>query len=243
MELEESARSKVTGSWNNAVVSLHAPTPRRVVIIDDHLTFARGLELLLNNTKGNAVEVKALTDDASAAAQIVEQHAAEVALVDLQMPPPGGMAAIASIAERVPGCATIVLSGVEDPEVATAALRAGALAFLVKSAEPEDLIPAILSVLAGMAVMPGWLRDHLINTPEQHRPDLSHLLDEDIQLLQLLADGADTAQIAKALHVSERTAKRMISGTLGRLGVRTRTEAAALATAAGVVVPSSARTP
>lgn len=166
------------------------------------------------------------------------------ALVDLQMPPPGGMAAIEAIAAGAAQCATIVLSGVDDPVVATAALRAGAQAYLVKSAEPDDLIPAIQSVLANMSVIPNWLREHLVAPPAHARPVLPPLSSDETKLLRLLARGHDTAAIAEQLHVSVRTAKRMISAIVSRLGVKTRVEAAVLATAAGLVVvadPAPAR--
>jgi DNA-binding NarL/FixJ family response regulator len=213
--------------------------PIMVVIIDDHKVFSRGLELLLNTEPSQRVEVKATTANAAEAAWLVERHRAGVALVDLQMPPPGGLGAIRAIKQRSPETAVIALTGSEELDSGLAALRAGVDGYIVKSAEPEQLIPPILSVVAGMVVMPNWLRDRLVAEVERPRPDLAHLTDEEMAILAMVCDGRDSAEIARAINVSERTAKRSLASLLRHMGVSSRIQAAVLAAQAGVIGSSN----
>jgi DNA-binding NarL/FixJ family response regulator len=94
-----------------------------------------------------------------------------------------------------------------------------------------------------MVVMPHWLRDRLVAEVERPRPDLSHLTDEELSILGMVCDGSDSAQIAHAIHVSERTAKRMLAGLLRHMRVTNRIQAAVVAAQAGVVGPSSGAPP
>lgn len=205
----------------------------RVVIVDDHQTFSRGLRLLFNAMPSGDFDVVATTEDAAAAARIVADHHAEVALVDLQMPPPGGLHAVAAIKSRCPTTAVLVLTGVDDRTSGTAAFHAGADGYLLKTSSPEELLAPIRSVLSGLKVMPGWLADSLV-TKAGMDPDVSFLTDADRQLLRLLAAGEETAAIARRLFVSERTAKRQIATLLQRLGVDNRLQAAAIAGRCGI---------
>ena len=205
-----------------------------IVVIDDHRVFSRGLELLLNNEGSGRVVVVATTADAGLAADLVERHQPELALVDLEMPPPGGLAAVAAIKERRPATAVVALTGSEDVASGLSALRAGVDGYIVKSAEPEHLIPPILAVAAGMAVLPGWLRDRLIADVERPRPDLSHLSEEELVILTMICEGRETVDIAQEVAVSERTAKRLTAGLLRHLGVTNRVQAAVIATRAGL---------
>jgi two-component system nitrate/nitrite response regulator NarL len=207
-----------------------------VVVVDDHRVFTRGLELLLNNEGSGRVVVVATTAEAAEAAGLVEHHHPDLALVDLQMPPPGGLSAITAIKGRAPSTAVVALTGSEDLTSGLAALQAGADGYIVKSAEPEHLIPPILAVAAGMAVLPGWLRDHLVADLQRSRPDLSHLSDEERTILAMIADGRETTEIARHIAVSERTAKRLTAGLLRHLGVNNRVQAAVVATQAGLEV-------
>jgi DNA-binding NarL/FixJ family response regulator len=206
-----------------------------IVIIDDHTVFSRGLELLLNADPARLVEVRATTSNASEAAYLVERHGAKVALVDLQMPPPGGLGAVREIKKRSPETSVIALTGAEDIDSGLAALRAGVDGYIVKTADPEHLVPPILAVAAGMSVMPDWLRARLVEAIEQDVPDLSALGEEELEILTMVAQGRETAAIAKAIHVSDRTAKRMLAGVLRHVGATNRIQAAVVAARAGLV--------
>jgi DNA-binding NarL/FixJ family response regulator len=208
------------------------PPTLRLVVVDDHPLFIRGLELLLPATTQGRAAVVGSTADASGAAGLVSRFRPDVALVDLHMPPPGGIRAVAAIRRIAPRVRVVAMSGSDDPGPALDALRAGAEGFLPKSSEPEELLPPLLAILEGWAVLPGPLLRGLLRST---RPVPSGLDAEERRLLRLIAAGHSTVEIAEELHVSERTVKRMTAALLRRLRVSSRTEAAALAGNAGLL--------
>ena len=207
----------------------------RIALIDDHPLFVKGLELLLPTVSADRATVVASTGDASAAAGLVRRTVPDLALVDLHMPPPGGVRAIAAIRRTSPRVRIIAMSGDDDPAPALEALRAGADGFLPKSSDPADLMQPLLAVLDGWAVLPADLLSALLAPVRGTRPAPADLDPAERQLLHLIAAGATTVEIAETLHVSERTVKRLTAALLRKLRVSSRTEAAALAGQAGIV--------
>lgn len=207
----------------------------RVVIVDDHEMFSRGLQLLFNAMPSGEFRVVATTAEAAKAGRIVVDERIDIALVDLQMPPPGGLHAVAAIKAARPKTVVIVLTGVEDAVTGLAALQAGADGYVLKTSSPEELLVPLRTALSGMRVMPGWLADELLAAVAQKGPDLSFLGTDDRELLVLVASGYETPAIADRLFVSERTAKRRIAVLLQRLGVQNRAQAAVLAGRSGLV--------
>jgi DNA-binding NarL/FixJ family response regulator len=213
----------------------HGP-PVDVVVIDDHPLFSRGLSLLLPPVSGGRVQVVGTTEDASAGAALVRRHHADVAVVDLHMPPPGGVRAIAAIRRAEPMTRVIALSGLARPDAALEALRAGAAGFLPKTATPEALVLPLLAVLDGWSVIPEPLLRQLLAdaAPAEGQGIAAQLSSEDRRLWRLVAAGTSTVDIATTLHVSERTVKRLVASLLRQLKVATRVEAAALAGRVGL---------
>jgi DNA-binding NarL/FixJ family response regulator len=207
-----------------------------VVVVDDHPLFSRGLALLLHGVSDGRIRVVGSTDDASAAAALVRRNHADVALVDLHMPPPGGTRAIAAIRRADPMVRVIALSGLAEADAALEALRAGAAGFLPKTADPETLVRPLLAVLDGWSVIPEDLLRTLLEAaaPTGGESISERLTADERRLWRLVADGTSTIDIATTLHVSERTVKRLVANLLRRLGVSTRVEAAALAGRAGL---------
>ncbi|MGI5215827.1 response regulator [Plantactinospora sp. CA-290183] len=212
-----------------------APATVRIALVDDHPLFVRGLELLLPSITGGRAEGSGSTGDASAAAALVRRCLPDLALVDLHMPPPGGIRAISAVRRTTPGVRVVAMSGLAEPELAVQALRAGAEGYLPKSSEPEELLPPLLAVLDGWAVLPAELLGALVAPARTPLPAAALLDDEERQLLRLIAKGRSTLEIADELHVSERTVKRLTASLLRKLRVSTRTEAAALAGNAGLL--------
>ena len=211
-------------------------TPERVgvLVVDDHQLFVRGLEVMLPGMSDGRVTVVAWTDDASAAAALARQLVPDLVLVDLIMPEPGGLRAIAAVRRAEPRSRIVALSGTDDEDLATAALEAGADGFLPKAAGPDSLVPALLAVVDGWAVVPAALLRRLTDLTREPA-QVRDLGGAERHLWRRLAEGRSTAQIATELHVSERTAKRLTAALLRRLGVSSRIEAAALAGAAGLL--------
>ncbi|GAA3953619.1 response regulator [Actinoplanes auranticolor] len=207
----------------------------RVIVVDDHPLFVRGLELLLPEVSGGRAEVVAATGDAASAASLVRRTVPDLVLVDLHMPPPGGVRAIAAIRRSSPRVRIVAMSGDEDPAPALEALRAGAEGFLPKTSEVADVLQPLLSILDGWAVLPAELLGALLGPGRGNRPAPVDLDAPERQLLQLIAAGATTTEIALQLHVSERTVKRLTATLLRKLRVSSRTEAAALAGSAGIL--------
>lgn len=201
-----------------------------VVIVDDHELFSQGLALLLTREWGELFTVGGQTTYVAEAADLVASCDADVAIIDLSMPPLGGVAAIRHVKARNPRTRILALSGTEDLGLAEEALRAGADGFLPKTARPEALAGPLWTIAEGVCVVDSPLLDGLLsNTRKPSSVLLDSLSAQDLRLWTLLATGMETVDIAARMLVSERTAKRMVAALLHKLGVTNRIAAAAMA--------------
>jgi len=167
-------------------------------------------------------------------AGLLDQDQPDVAIIDLAMPPPGGLEAIRVVKRNYPRVGVLALSGTEDIDVAIEALRVGADGFLPKSSEPKVLLPPLLALAAGWSVMPRSMAAILAAAKPGHA-SLERLTPEERKLWRLVAKGLEGNDIAAQLLVSERTARRLIVSLLRRIGAANRIEAAALAGRAGLL--------
>jgi DNA-binding NarL/FixJ family response regulator len=192
----------------------------RVLIVDRQPTLRHGLEEALTTVSGG-VQVVAGTNLAAVAPILVRRHQPDVALVDLELAPPGPLAALTAMHRAQPRLPVLALArrGAGFP-VVLEFLEAGASGVLLTTRSPAGLAPSLLAA-ADTRPAAQWAAPALAGR-ERH-------------LLTLIAGGASTAQIASALHVSERTVKRLTAGLLRTLGVASRTEAAALAGRVGLL--------
>lgn len=214
-----------------------------VVVIDDHVLFARGLQLLLGPATGGRVHVVATAGDAAEGERAVREHRPDIAVVDLALPGRPGTELIASLRLRYPEVTVVALSGTDDLDDAFAALAAGAAAFLPKTSEPDDLLHPFLAVVEGWSVVPARLLERVLSEDSARRvPAVERLSPQQRELLRLVAAGLDTSELAGELLVSERTAKRLVSALLDALSVSTRVQAAAIAGLAGIA-PDPTRRP
>ena len=200
-----------------------------VVIVDDHELFAQGLALVLGREWNGLFTVGGQTTRVEEAADLVARCDADVAIVDLSMPPLGGVAAIRHIKARHPRTRILALSGTDDVGLAEEALRAGADGFLPKTARPEALAGPLWTVAEGLRVVDGAVLDGLLSSTRRRPELLDRLSAQDLKLWGLLATGMETADLADRMLVSERTAKRMVAALLTKLGVTNRVAAAAMA--------------
>jgi two-component system, NarL family, nitrate/nitrite response regulator NarL len=208
----------------------------RIVVADESPMFTRGLSLLLPAVSDRRVDVTASTDDAASAAAVVRRSAPDLALISLGLAEPGGLRAIAATHRAEPDVPILAMSPSADAEEGVAALRSGASGYLHKTTEPEELVSALLAVVDGWSVVPPAVLRALLRASE-HSDDgpQRQLGPADRELWRLVASGCTTVGIAEQLHVSERTAKRLVAALLRRLRVGTRTEAALLAGAVGLL--------
>lgn len=210
--------------------------PYAVVIVDDHELFSQGLALLLTHQWGELFTVGGQTAYVEEAADLVARCAADVAIIDLSMPPLGGVAAIRQIKAHHPKTRILALSGTGNLELAEEALRAGADGFLPKTARPEALAGPLWTIAAGSRVVDGALLDALLGKSQAKRSALrDDLSAQELQLWRLLATGMETSDIARRMVVSERTAKRMVGALLHKLAATNRVAAAAMAGRLGLL--------
>ncbi|MFJ2834358.1 response regulator [Nocardia sp. NPDC087230] len=201
-----------------------------LVVVDDHDLFSQGLALLLKAKAADLFVIGGTTKHAEEAATLVASCGADLALVDLAMPPIGGIPAIRQIKSRFPATKVVALSGTSDLQLAEDALRAGADGFLPKSADPDVLVAPLLSVAAGLRVVEATLFTSLLDAV-RHPPEevFGRLAADEIRLWVLLSRGLETVEIAERMLVSERTAKRLIASLLNKLGAPNRIVAAGMA--------------
>lgn len=202
----------------------------RIFLVDDHSLFVQGLSLLLSTQAGETVEVVGQSTRADEAMPLIASTKPDIALVDLSMPRLTGIDVIRATRKRSPATKTVALTGTEDLEIAENALRAGASAYLTKSADPEELLNPLLTVAQGLCVLAPEMLDRLLAVSRKPPVSLLDKLDpQDLRLWELVARGLETGDIARRLLVSERTTKRLVSVLLHKIGAANRTEAAGLA--------------
>lgn len=207
-----------------------------MVIVDDHELFAEGLELLLTRDWGERFVIAGRSTFVEEAAELVTTCDADIAIVDLSMPPLGGVAAIRHIKSRHPRTRILALSGTGDMRLAEDALRAGADGFLSKTVRPEALIGPLETIAAGLRVVdPALLETLLTRTRSTESELLAALTPAEVKLWGLISTGMETVDIATRMVVSERTAKRMVAALLHKIGADNRIAAAALAGRSGLL--------
>ncbi|OZM77778.1 response regulator transcription factor [Pseudonocardia sp. MH-G8] len=194
----------------------------RVVVVDRQPLFRRQLEQSLPAATEGGVRVVAGTDLAANAGLLVRRHLPDVALLDLELAAPGVLAALAAMRRVQPRLPVLVLTGCRgEHRRLVDVLAAGASGVLLKTRTPADLVPSLLAATGTL-------------TPPD-RPAGPRLTEAEQRLWMLIGGGGSTSEIARAMHVSERTVKRLTARLLRTLGVANRTEAAALAGRAGLL--------
>lgn len=218
------------------LVPVSPPTSAvHVVIVDRHPLFARGLQAALDEVAVGRVAVAAAADDASGVTDLLRRHRPEVLIVDLELPAPGGLAAIAAARRGYPGVRIAAMApDTVSADAAAAALAAGADGVLLRGAAPDSVAVQLLAIAAGASLAP----PRVVTTMLRRRPAselVRQLRPADVELWRLIAEGHETIAIAARLCVSERTAKRLVARLLQRIGVTSRLQAAALAGRCGLL--------
>lgn len=217
--------------------------PIRVVIADDHPMFRYGLRAAL--ATGDEVEVVGEAADGRELLAEVNRTRPDVVLTDLAMPGMDGAAAAAQILARHPGVAVLVLTMHEDNEALFSAMRAGARGYLLKGADRDEIVRALLTVAAGEAVYGAALARRITDFFTSAQKDYTasafpELTDRERQVLDLVATGCGNHDIARRLALSEKTVRNHVSAILVKLRVRDRAAAVAKARDAGVGVRRAA---
>jgi len=200
----------------------------RVVIIDDHVVVRAGLTQLLATT--DDIEVVGEAEDGSLAVTTVGELMPDVVLMDLSMPGLDGVEATRLVKKTYPEVHVVVLTSFGDQARIMAALEAGADGYLLKHADPEQIIAAMRSAVAGGAPLDPKVARVLLTARSEGGSggDASGvtMTDRERQVLLLVSDGLANKQVARRLGISERTVKAHLTNIFQRLGVRDRTQAA-----------------
>jgi DNA-binding NarL/FixJ family response regulator len=212
----------------------------RIVVADDHAVVREGLRALISAVDGyELVEAVATGREAARAAVTLRP---DVLVMDINMPDSSGIEATREITRSAPGVAVLMLTMFDDDDSVFAAMRAGALGYVLKGADPEDILRAIASVAAGHAVFgPGIARRAItyLSAPPPNEPAFPTLSPREREILDLIASGQGNATIATWLGLSPNTISNHISNIFGKLHVASRAEAIIRARDAGLGTTNS----
>jgi two-component system, NarL family, response regulator LiaR len=204
----------------------------RVLITDDHGVVRQGLRMFLSLDPD--IQVVGEAQDGREALAMARELKPDVVLMDLLMPVMDGLESIKAIRTELPEVEVIALTSVLEDASVTGAVRAGAIGYLLKDTDSEELSRAIKAAAAGRVHLAPEAAARLMR--EVRAPDSPEALtDREAEVLRLLARGKANKQIASNLYVSEKTVKAHVSSILMKLGVQSRTQAALYAVRAGLV--------
>ena len=204
----------------------------RVLLVDDQALFREALGTLLDARP--EVEVVGEAGDGHQALERAAALAPDVVLMDLHMPVLDGIAATRRLRVEQPGVRVLALTTFDDDEDVFAALRAGALGYLLKDVSADRLVEAVQAAARGESVLQPSVAAKVVarfaqldDAPRSRpQPLVVPLSDRELDVLRLLADGRSNREIATALFLAEGTVKNHVTNVLGKLGARDRTQAA-----------------
>lgn len=201
----------------------------RVVIADDHHVFREGLRALLAGV-GN-IEIVGEAKDTEEVIAVAAATVPDVILMDLQMPGEGGVAATAAIARAMPSVKVLVLTMYSDSAFLRRAVRAGARGYLLKDAEPDDVLRAISSVASGQVFLGSAVAEAGLALIGSSAKDARFptLTVREIEILDRMSHGLSNDAIAARLGLSLKTVQNHVSSVLLKLGARDRAHAVAIA--------------
>ncbi len=213
----------------------------RVLIADDEAMIRAGVRGILESDPD--IEVVFEAADGHDAVSGAQRHRPDVAVLDIRMPGLDGLSAAAELAAIVPATRVVILTTFGEDDYVERALGGGALGFLLKAADPRELIAGVRAVADGGAYLSPTIARRVIapyregeraRTAEA-RQAVSILTHREREVLALLGVGASNAEIGRRLHLVEGTVKGYVSAILLKLGARNRVEAAVMAHRSGLV--------
>ena len=213
--------------------------PLRVVIVDDHDLFRTGLRNLLEE---QGVEILGEASTGSEAVRSVRELAPDVVVMDLNMPGMSGVEATRQITGIAPLTRVLVLMISDQDSDVLDAILAGACGYMLKDSSIQELMAGIRAAAIGESLISPHIASKVLqrvrstsSVPEIAETITAELSDREIEVLKLIANGKDNAQIAAELHISPKTVKNHISNILMKLQIDNRIQAAVYAVKSGIV--------
>ena len=218
-----------------------AVPPVRVLLVDDQALFREALSTLLEVRP--EIEVVGEAGDGDAALRRTADLRPDVVLMDLHMPVLDGIAATRRLRVEHPDVRVLALTTFDDDEDVFAALRAGAVGYLLKDVSGDRLVEALLAAARGESVLQPSVAARVLarfaqlsdDAPNRPQPLVVPLSERELGVLRLLAEGGSNREIAGALFLAEGTVKNHVTNVLAKLGARDRTQAALRARALDLV--------
>jgi two-component system NarL family response regulator len=205
--------------------------PIRVLVVDDHALFRRGLQMVLGAEAD--VEVVGEASDGAEAIKVAAETTPDIVLMDVRMPRRGGIDATTAIKDAVPSAKIIMLTISDEEGDLYDAIKAGAMGYLLKEISIEEVATAVRAVHNGQSLISPSMASKLLNEfatmvrkdDERQQVPAPRLTDREMEVLRLVAKGLNNRDIAKKLFISENTVKNHIRNILEKLQLHSRMEA------------------
>ena len=211
----------------------------KVLIVDDHPVFREGLRQCLEARK--AIRVLATAGSAEQMWRAIRSHGRPtVLLMDVELPGESGIELTRELHEKHPEIRVVMLTAFSDSERVFAALKAGAVGYLLKNVSPDEIRTTVERAAAGEPMLSGEIAGRVLREfererdEERYREQLSGLTAREEEILRLLATGESNREIGKRLFISELTVKNHVANIFRKLQVNDRTKAALLAVKLGL---------
>ena len=204
----------------------------RIVLVDDHQVLRDGIRRSLEDA---GEEVVGEAGDGEEAVAVVAQTRPDVVLMDLEMPVLDGVESCKRILAQFPATLVVVLTMHEEVARTRAALSAGAVAYLTKGTSMNEVIDAIRNVVAGETVLSVELAMSILRTADENGEVNDLLSDRQVEILQRIADGLSTKQVARELGISHKTVYNHLNAIYRRLDTQSLTHAVLSAVRLGII--------
>jgi two-component system nitrate/nitrite response regulator NarL len=218
------------------------PSPIRLLVVDDHTLFRRGLIALLS-LHGDALEVAGEAGNADEAQRRAAELQPDLILLDNHLPGVRGIEALPGLQQAAPGAKVLMLTVSEDEDDLAAALKSGASGYVLKTIEGDALVDAIKRCVRGESVVSPELTAKLIGALRSaSQPEavaapvdpLAALSPREREIVQLVANGLSNKEIARSLDITEATVKIHVQHLLRKLNLKSRVQAAVFAAGCGI---------
>lgn len=215
----------------------HNPDTIRVILADDHTVVRAGIRQILEHA--GEIQVIAEAENGLDAETLIQDLKPDVAVLDIQMPKASGIEVTRWVRAHLSGVGVLILTAFDDDPYVLAALQAGANGYMLKTAEPEDLIRAVRDVNEGKSALSAGIAGKLVGALQSNSGSsgksspVENLSDREMEVLGLVAKGYTNKAIATQLQISDRTVQGHLARIFAKLQAASRTEAVMRAVAMG----------